>query len=142
MLATSPEVSGERARVLLDRGVAVELEGVELIVARILLVLMPVEHLRLGLDLERPQLLLEAGHRARELRQIEIDGIDLLIEPRAEDAHLAGVVQHRVEQVRIHARHLDALRRRALASRQHGSGGHLELREGFLGHRIDGAIPP
>ena len=126
---------GERARVLLDRGIAVELERVEVVAARILLVLMAVEHLRLGLDLESAQLLLETGHGARELRQIEVDGIDLLIEARAEDAHLAGIVQHRVEQVRIHASHLDALRRHALASRQHGSGAHLELRERVLGHR-------
>ena len=52
---------GERARVLLERGIAVELERIEVVAARILLVLMPVEYLRFGLDLEAPQLLLQIG---------------------------------------------------------------------------------
>ena len=133
---------GERARVLLQRRIAVELERIEVVAARILLVLMPVEHLRFGLDLEAAQLLLESRHRARQLRQIEVDGVDLLIEARAEDAHLAGVVQHGVEQIRIDARHLHPLRRHALAARQHGSAAHLELRQRVLGHRcgVDSSV--
>ena len=72
---------------------------------------MPVQHLRFGLDFEAAQLLLEARDRARQLRQIEVDGIDLLVEPRAENAHFAGVVEHGVEQVRIDPRHFHPLRR-------------------------------
>ena len=117
----------QSARELLDRGIAIELERIEIVAARILLVLMPVQHLRLGLDLQPAQLLLQARHRARELGQVEIDRVHLLIEARAEDAHLAGVVEHGVEQLGIDARHLDPLRGHVFPPRQHRTRARLEL---------------
>ena len=120
----------QRTRELLQRGIAVELQRIEIVAARIL-VLMAVQHLRFGLDLEAAQLLLEARHGARELRQIEVDGIDLLIEARAEDAHLAGVVEHGVEQIGVDPRHFHALRGRAFASRQHRCAARLQVRSGI-----------
>ncbi len=57
---------GERARVLLDGGVAVEFERVEFAAVRaFILVLM--EDLRLGLDFKTAQLLLQARNGARQL---------------------------------------------------------------------------
>jgi len=41
---------------------------------------MPIENLRFGFDLETSQLLFEARHRARQLRQIEVDRVHLLVE--------------------------------------------------------------
>ena len=73
------------------------------------LVLVAVQDLRLGLDLELAQLLLQARHRARQLAQIEFDRAELLLQPRARDADLAGVVEQLIEQLGADARHLDAI---------------------------------
>jgi len=72
-------------------------------------VLVLVQDLRLGLDLETAQLLLEARHRARQLPQVEIERAELLLEARTRNARLTRDVQHLVEQIRVHARHLRAL---------------------------------
>ena len=57
MLATSLDRFGERARQLLDRRIAIELERIEVGCAAGRVVLVPVQDLRLGLDLELAQLL-------------------------------------------------------------------------------------
>ncbi len=63
---------GQRPRVLLDGGIAVELERIELAAVRAF-VLVLVQDLRLGLDFETAQLLLQARHRARQFTQVEIE---------------------------------------------------------------------
>ena len=110
----------ERARILLDRRVAVELERIEVVAARAG-IHVPMQDLRLGLDLELAQLVFQALNDAAEFRQVEVDRRHLLLEPRAVDAHLARDVQHVVEQVRVHARDLAAIGR-GVARRR--SGGH------------------
>src|SRR5256886_12438769 len=97
-----------RPRVLLDGGIAVELERIELAAVRAF-VLVLVQDLRLGLDLETAQLLLEARHRTRQLTEVEIERAELLLEARTRNARLARDVQHLVDQIRVHARHLLAL---------------------------------
>ena len=111
---------GERARELLDGGVAIELERIEFAAVRGL-VLVPVQDLRLGLDLEAAQLLLEARHRARQLAEVEVERAELLLEARARDARLAGDVQQLIEQLRVDARHFLALAA-ATGSRPGGTG--------------------
>jgi hypothetical protein len=102
---------GERARELLDRRVAVELQRIEIAaVRRVALVAM--QDLLLGLDLEIAQLFLQARDRARQLAEVVVDRGDLLLEARAADADFAGVVQQLVEQVGVDARHLLAIRLR------------------------------
>ena len=98
----------ERARVLLDRGVAVELERVEVVAPRAGIDV-AMQDLRLGLDLELAQLVLQALHDAAELGEVEVDRRHLLLEARAIDADLAGDVQHVVEEVGVDARHFAAL---------------------------------
>src|ERR1700733_9276346 len=93
---------------------------------------MPVENLCFGFYLQAAQLLFEAGHRTCELRQIEVDGVDLLIEAGAENAHLSRVVEHGVEQIGVDARHFHSFGRRALAPRQYRSAAQLETRNGIL----------
>jgi hypothetical protein len=100
---------------LLQGGIAVQLERIE-VVAALVFILVPIQYLRLGLHFEAAQLLLETRDRARQLRQVEVDGVDLLVEARAENTHLAGIVEHRVEQIRIDARHFHPLRRQVLAA--------------------------
>ena len=106
---------GKRPGERLQRGIAVELERVEVAAARVL-VLVPVEHLRLGLDLQSAQLFLEARDGTGQLRQVEVDGRDLLIEAGAKNAHLTRVVEHGVEQFGIDPGHLDPFRRGVLAA--------------------------
>ena len=112
---------GERARELLDRGVAVELERVEVAAMRCTaLFLVAMEDLRFGLDLEIAQLILQAGDRARQLAKVEIDRAELLLEPRARDADLAGGIEHLIEQLRIDAGHLGPIPLHdGLAARRH-----------------------
>ena len=100
---------GERARELLDRGVAVELERIEVAAVRAGLVLVPVQDLRLGLDLEVAQLLLQARHRARQLAEVEVERAELLLEAGARDAGFARDVEQLVEQLGVDARHFHAL---------------------------------
>ena len=98
----------QRARELLDRGIAVELERIE-VAALALLFLVAMQDLRLGFELELAQLLLQARHRARQLADVEIDGADLLLEARARDARFAGIVEQLVEQFGVDARELGAI---------------------------------
>ncbi len=93
---------------------------------------MPIQHLRLGLHFQAAQLLLQARHRARQLREIEIDRVDLLIQARAEYADLAGIVQHGIEQIRIHSRHFRSFHRRRLSPRQYRRAARLEVRQAIL----------
>ena len=114
---------GERARELLDRGVAVELERIEVAaVSRADIVFVTMEDLRFGFDLELAELFLQARDGARQLAEVELDRAHLLLEARARDADFTGVVEQRVEQLRVDARHLGAIRRRSdgLAARRHG----------------------
>ncbi len=130
---------GERARILLQGGISVQLERIE-VAAPGLRILMPVEDLRFGLHLEAAQLLFEARHRARQLRQIEVDRVDLLIDASPEYAHLSGIVEHGVEQIRIDARHFHPFHRGALASRQHRSAAELETRDRLLARGSGGRL--
>ncbi len=145
---------GQRARVLLDRRIAVELERVEVVAPRAGIDV-AMQDLRLGLDLELAQLVLQALHDAAELGQVEVDRRHLLLEARAIDADFAGDVQHVVEQVGVDTRHFAALgagfaRRRARRSRGGGTflalGGALGLRGRrgrLLGRRWhDGGLAP
>ena len=131
---------GERARELLQRRIAVQFKRIEVVAPRLDIV-MPIQHLRLGLDFQSAQLFLQARHGARQLGQIEIDGIDLLVEARAENAHLAGIVEHGVEQIRIHARHLHALRRRGLTARQDRCAAQLQARHVFARRPVPASAP-
>ncbi len=115
---------GQRARELLDRGITIQFQRIE-VGTRTGLGLVPVQDLRLGFDFQLGQLLLQARHRARQLGEVELGGGQLLLDARTRDAHLAGLVQQLVQQFGIDARHLGALRRRRrLAARRHGRGGH------------------
>src|SRR5579859_7445996 len=109
---------GQCARELLQGRVSIQLERIEIVTPR-LHILVPMQHLCLGLYFQPAQLLLQARHRTRQLRQIEIDRVDLLIEAGAKDADLAGIVEHGVEQIRVNARHLHPLHGRCLAARQY-----------------------
>src|SRR5690606_23127771 len=71
---------------------------------------MSVEDLRLGLGLELAQLLPQPRHRLTELAEMEIDRMELLVQPRLEDVDLAGAVQQRVEERRVDAGRLRPLR--------------------------------
>ena len=63
------------------------------------LLVVSMQHLRLGLNLELAQLLLQAGDGAREFREVEIHQAELLFEARARDAHLTGMVEQFIEQL-------------------------------------------
>ena len=111
----------ERARELLDRRVAIELERIEF-AAPAFFFLVAMQDLRFGFELELAQLLLEARHRARQLTDVEIDGTDLLLQARARDAGLAGIVEQLVEQLGVDAREFWPVgRRHRFAARRHGS---------------------
>ena len=99
---------GERARQLLNRRIAIELERIEVRAARVLF-LVAVQDLRFGFELELAQLLAQARDRAAEFGEVELDRAHLLLEARAEDADFAGVVEQLVEQVGVDARELLAL---------------------------------
>ena len=105
---------GEAARELLDRGITVELERIE-VAAAALLFFVAMQDLRFGLELELAQLFLEARHGARQLTDVEVDGADLLLETGARDARLAGIVEQLVEQFGVDARQLGTIRRRERA---------------------------
>ncbi len=100
---------GERARQLLNRRVAIELERIETGVARDV-VLMSMEDLRLGLGLELAELIAQPRHRRAELAEMELDRLQLLREPRLENVDLARAVQKHVEQCRVDARSLGTFR--------------------------------
>src|SRR5439155_2265505 len=100
---------GEGPRVLLDGGVTIELEGIELAAVLRAFVIVLVQDLRLGLDLETAQLLLEARHRARQLAQVEIERAELLLEAGARNTRFARDVEELIEELGINARHLLAL---------------------------------
>ena len=88
MLADVVGGLGQRARELLDRGVAVELERIEIAAMLRALVFVPMQDLRFGLDLELAQLFLQARDGARQLAEVELDRADLLLDARAADARL------------------------------------------------------
>src|SRR5207302_1508849 len=94
---------GEGPRVLLDGGVTIELEGIELAAVLRAFVIVLVQDLRLGLDLETAQLLLEARHRARQLAQVEIERAELLLEAGARNARFARDVEELIEEAGIAA---------------------------------------
>jgi hypothetical protein len=120
---------GERARELLDRRIAIQFERIKIGAMAAAFLLVAVQDLRLGLDLELAQLLFQARHRARQLAQVEIDRSQLLFESRARNADLAGGIEHLIEELGIHARHLGAIpRRHGLAPRRH----RLRCREKLL----------
>ncbi len=123
MLADVAGGFGQRARELLDRRVAIQFQRIELrAVTRLGLV--PVQNLRLGLHLELAQLLLQSRDRARQLPEIEFDRTELLLQPCARDAHLAGAVEQLVEQLGADTRHLDPVGSHdRLASGGRGAGG-------------------
>jgi len=84
------------------------------------------QDLRLGLDLELAQLVLQALHDAAELGEVEVHGRQLLLEPRPVDADLARGVQHIVEEFRVDARDLAAIRAR-VAGRRSGERGRSRV---------------
>ena len=129
---------GQRARELLQRGVAVELERIEIAMAWIL-VLVSESDLRLRLQFELAQLFAQARNCLRQLAQVEVDGAELLLEPSAEDADLAGVVQQALEQRGVDARELAPLARCRRAAGRAGSGGGLQTM-GATGGDAVGAI--
>src|SRR5215469_17190488 len=97
------------------------------------LVLVLVQDLRLGLDLEAAQLFLEARHRARQLAEVEIERPELLLETRPRNARLARDVQQLIEELRIDAGHFLAL----AATDRFASGRHgLRRDQPFLGMRL------
>ena len=100
---------GEAARELLDRGIAVEFERIEIALLAFLF-LEAMQDLRFGLELELAELFLEARHRARQFADVEVDGADLLFEARARDARFAGIVEQLVEQFRVDAREFGTIR--------------------------------
>ena len=55
------------------------------------------ENLCLSLEFEPTQLLLEPRGNPRQFGKIGLNGVPLLLESRAEDTHLAGVVQQVIE---------------------------------------------
>jgi hypothetical protein len=66
---------GERTRELLYRRVAIELERVEILVARVRFVVAEAD-LCLGLELELAQLLAQARDGLRQLAEVEVDGAE------------------------------------------------------------------
>ena len=110
---------GEAARELLDRGVAVELERIEVALLA-LLFFEAMQDLRFGFELELAQLFLEARDGARQLADVEVDGTDLLFETGARDARFAGIVEQLVEQLGVDAREFGTIGRRGrFAARRH-----------------------
>src|SRR5690606_33502230 len=101
---------GERARELLDRRVTVELERIKALPARRQVFLMAMKDLRLGLGLELAELLAQTRDGLTELAQVEVDRVQLLIQPRLEDVDLARAIQQRIEQRRVDSGRLRALR--------------------------------
>ena len=99
-----------------------------------MLFFVPMQDLRFGLQLQLAQLVFQARDGAAELREVELDRADLLLEPRAEDADFARAVEQRVEQVRVDAREFLAFLSLRLAARQRQCG---LLRRGLLGSRDD-----
>ena len=79
------------ARQLLNAGIAIEFERIEVCPADFLF-LMFVQDLRFGLELQFAELVLQSRHRPRQFRQVEFDRIYLLLESRTKDADFAGVV--------------------------------------------------
>jgi hypothetical protein len=117
------ECAGE----LLDRGIAIELQRIE-VAAMSGLILVTVQNLRLGLDLQAAQLLLQTDDGTRQLAEVEVDRAQLLLQARAGNAGLTGDVEQLIEQVRVHAGHLGTL---GLAHRL-AAGGYRHGRRGCL----------
>src|ERR1019366_551118 len=123
--------------------IAIELERVKVLpVAGVVLV--PMQDLRFGFDLELAQLLLQASDRARELTQIEFDRTELLFEARARDTDFAGVVEQLIEQLRTDAGHLDAIGGGdGLSAWRQQRGGRRQLARGERGlEELRERLPP
>ena len=93
---------GHHPRELLQAGVAVELERIEVGVlgaglgdARL--------HLHLGLDLDLAQLVAQADHVLGEVEQRTPQAAQLALDPAARDADLAGLVDEAVDALGAHA---------------------------------------
>ncbi len=115
---------GETAGELLDRGITVHFERIEIALLSALF-LVAMQDLRFRLELELAQLFLETRDRARQLAHVEVDRADLLLEARTRDARFAGIVEQLVEELRIDARELRAIGgRRGLPP-----GGHRSWRQ-------------
>ncbi len=118
---------GERTGELLDRGIAIQLERIEVAPMSALL-LVPVKNLRLSFDFQAAQLLLQTCDRARQLAEVEVYRAELLLEARASDAGFAGNVEQLIEQIRVHARHFNAFRLGdRLATRRNRQGRHRDF---------------
>ena len=98
---------------------------------------MTVQDLRFSLDFQAAQLLLQTGHGARQLAEVEVERAELLLQARARDAGLAGDVEQLVEQLGVDSRHFLALGRRdRLASRRHWLRRQQILSSGLSGLRL------
>jgi len=90
--------------------------------------------LRLGFDLEGPQLLAQTGDRLVQLAQVVAEGVGLLLQARAVDAHLAGEIDQVVQQFGAHAHLL--LRRQPWRLAPFGL---IGFRQGWCGVSASGA---
>ena len=110
---------GEAARELLDGRVPVQFQRIEF-GAMPGFLLVTVQDLLFGLDLQLALLFLQTRHGARQLAEVEFDRAHLLFEAGARNADLAGHVQQLIEQLGIDAGHLRPVRmRHRLAARGH-----------------------
>ena len=71
--------------------------------------LVTMQDLRLRLDFQLAQLVFQARDRAREFTQVELHRTQLLLDPGAGDADLAGAIEQLVQQLGIHARQLRSI---------------------------------
>ena len=108
------------ARELLHARVAVHLERVEL-GALVVLVELLVEaargDLRLGLDVHRAQVVAHARQGGLHFVELELQRVVVLLQARAVDRDLAGIVEHLVELLDRHARGFALARAQAVAAR-------------------------
>jgi len=70
-------------------------------------VVVAMQDLRFGFDLQLAQLILETRHGARELTEVEFDRTQLLLQTSARNTDFTGIVEELIEQLRADARHLD-----------------------------------
>ena len=96
---------------LLQRGEAVQLQRIELLVGLVLLALVAGNDLRLGFQVEAAQLVAQSRIGALQFAHGAAEGTELLFKPRTVDRHFTGVVDQAVEQIGTHT-HLFLLRSR------------------------------
>ena len=136
----------QRTAELLQGGEAVQLQRIELLVGLVLLALVAGDDLRLGFQVESPQLVAQSRIGALQFAHGTTEGAQLLFKPRAVDRHFTGMVDQAVEQVGTHA-HLLLLRTRqrifidhALGrkrSRQRRFDRGRQWARGLCGHGLD-----